>query len=530
MQMSPNTKLLIGSMVIASVFVFLLFSAFEPRWATNDDVGMSMVAHGYGAAAIGSPNLVFSNVLWGYLVRAIPEINGILGYSIATLGVLVIVGSVMIFGLYRCGAGYVASLSALLLIMVRPVLFPQFTINAGLLLIGAIICCHLYARQNNLYALVLACILAFCSYLVRSHEFLLVLIVALPLLPWKPLLACAKSRYAFLVLVSIIAVSAVVDHRAYQGDEWTSFNELDPSRAPFTDFGAGGQLLKRPDILGRYGYSQNDVLLISKWFFVDRSIANPGKLNAMLDELGPLYTQQNSLAKAWVGVRTLWHPTLLPIVVAALFLAVLRPSWQVAGVWGLCVAAVFALGLLGRPGVLRVYIPLVCLLLIAPFIIRTGTQGVWRRRLALVVILVAALVNTSATFAESNAVHAASEKIRHELKGLPTSPIVAWGSLFPYEAAYPVLKQSQSAMSYRLYALDCLTLAPFSISSAEEKKGRGMTNLLITENGLPIIAREQFFEYLAIYCKEHLHGDLKEISTQHYGQLKLSWRRCEVYH
>ena len=37
--------------------------------------------------------------------------------------------------------------------------------------------------------------------------------------------------------------------------------------------------------------------------------------------------------------------------------------------FGLCIAAVFAMGLLGRPGILRVYVPVVSLLVIAPFLV-----------------------------------------------------------------------------------------------------------------------------------------------------------------
>lgn len=95
-----------------------------------------MVAHGYGIAAIGSPNLIFSNVVWGYLVRLIPQIDGVLGYSVVTIGVLVIVGTVLLHALRKLSFGWLVSLSVLILLLARPVLFPQFTINAGLLTLG----------------------------------------------------------------------------------------------------------------------------------------------------------------------------------------------------------------------------------------------------------------------------------------------------------------------------------------------------------------------------------------------------------
>src|SRR3990172_1330249 len=95
----------LGAMLVSIVFVLVLCALFELRWETNDDVSMSMFAHGYGVATYGSPNLIFSNVLWGYVVRLIPEFNGVLGYSTATLGVLVIIGAVVTYGLISQGLG-----------------------------------------------------------------------------------------------------------------------------------------------------------------------------------------------------------------------------------------------------------------------------------------------------------------------------------------------------------------------------------------------------------------------------------------
>lgn len=486
---------------------------------------MSMFAHGYGIASFGSPNLIFSNVLWGYLVRTIPEIYGTLGYSIASLIVLVIVGATLLYGLYRVGAGYVTALTMIVLILARPVLFPQFTISAGMLLIGAIIYWRLYAQYNHWHALVAGSLLAFFSYLVRSQEFLLILIVALPLLPWRILLSRRSAQAVFLVLVSAIAVASVIDHLAYQGTEWKAFNELNPVRALFTDFGAGVHLKHRSDILARYGYSTNDVDLIGHWFFVDPNIANPQALQKMLAELGPVPARGNALANAWIGVQTMWHPKLLPLVLAALLLATLRPSWQVAACWGLCIAAVVALGLLGRPGVLWLYVPLVSLLVVAPFMV--CRVSALRNRLGACVLLVAAVLNASLVFSESKTFQFTAEQTRKGLADFPNDPVVIWGG-FPFEAVYPVLGASFSAMSYRFFALGVFTLAPISVAFAENKAGRGMTELMVTETGVPIIANEQLFRYLETYCKEHLHGQLKELSAQQHGEIVVSRRRCEA--
>ncbi|MGR9037199.1 MAG: hypothetical protein ACU83O_11530, partial [Gammaproteobacteria bacterium] len=328
---------LFGSLAGSGAFLLFLCWYFEPSWETNDDVGMSMYAHGYGAAAQGSSNLLFSNVVWGHLVRSIPEINGILGYSSATLIALFVAGSVLIYGLCRLNAGPVACLSAFALIMARPVLFPQFTVNAGLLLVGAVICWHLYARQNGLKALIIGCLLAYFSYLVRSSEFLLVLIVAAPLLPWQALLLRQPAKIAMIALAAAIAFSAIIDNKAYQRDEWKIFNELNQVRVSYNDFGADEHLKRRPDILNRYGFSVNDIDLIHSWFFADPKIADPEALRAMLSELGSLSAQKNDIAKGGQGIEALWHPNVLPVFLTALLLALLRPNRRLAAGWGLCI-------------------------------------------------------------------------------------------------------------------------------------------------------------------------------------------------
>ena len=213
-------------------------------------------------------------------------------------------------------------------------------------------------------------------------------------------------------------------------------------------------------------------------------------------------------------------------MLAALLLAVLRPNWRVVASWGLSIAAVFILGLLGRPGVLRVYVPLLSLLLVAPFLI--GQVSGWRNHLSVGVLLVAAAVNAFHVFHDSKTYQIAAEQTRKELSTLPNYPIVVWGDAFPYESVYPVLGASSSAMSYQHYGLGTSTLAPFTVAYAEQKAGRGMMVLLTKERGIPIMVYPAYLQMLEIYCKERIHGQLREVSNKQYGAIEVSQRRCEV--
>lgn len=490
-----------------------------------------MAAHGYGIAAVETPNLVFSNVIWGYFVRALPQMGGILGYSIATIGALVIIGAVVLHAFQKLGFGSLMSLSVLILLLARPVLFPQFTINSGLLTLGAVICWYLYGQQGSRRTLIFGCLLAFCGYLVRSQEFLLVLLIALPLLPLKKLGKDSAAQASAVVLLLAIGVAAYVDYKSYQGDAWRSFNELNPARAPITDFGADAHLKRRPDILDRNGYSENDIDLIRNWFFVDSEIANPVALNAMLTELGPLPLPSNALSNGWIGIKAFTNPVLLPGFFAAVLLFLLFPNRKLIITWALSIAAVFALGVLGRPGILRVYIPIVSLFLIAPLMLAQGSglrpQSILRQPLAKAVIVVALIFNTTLVISESRAKQRVSDQIRNDLYGFPTNVVVAWGALFPFSAAYPVFTKVDTLPGYRLYSLGVFTHAPFSVSKSEQVLGGGMIERLTSQEGIPIVADKRRFDLLKIYCKEHFGGVLDELAAREYGQVVVSWRRCQ---
>lgn len=522
--MPSNSRLLSASLASAAFFVVCLVLLFVPRWESELDVALSMVAHGYGVAAFGAPELVFSNVLWGYLVRAIPEIGNLVGYSAATFGVLIVVGMVVVYGLGRLGAGYLSGVSALVLILARPVLFPNFIVNSGLLLVAAIICWHLYAQSDDRRALLGGCILAFFSYLVRQQEFLLVLVVASPLLPWKILLSRRPAKIAFMVLFSAIAFSAAIDHAAYRGKEWKAHTELDSARPSYS---VSQQLRQDPDLLARHGYSVNDIDLLNRYFLVDSGVANPETLRAMQAELGAVTAEGNALSKAWSGVRALWDPNLLPLAIAVLLLIVLRPGWKTGAVVCLLLAAIFALGMAGIPVWGLAIGPVACLLLIAPFFDKTEVSD-WGRRFGALTLLVAAVFSVGQVFSESKNFEIEDHQTLQGLKGLPKSPIVLWGTEFPFLAVYPVLGVSSSVRSDRFYGFGAFTLAPFSVAFAEQTAGRGFKDLLVSGDGVPFIATAVLFEPLEVYCRERLGGQLEEISARFYGDVKLSRRRCTL--
>jgi hypothetical protein len=499
-RLTPKVDPLILSFVFASAFVLILCIWFNPRWESNDDVAMSMVAHGYGFAAYSSPNLLFSNVLWGYLVRALPTVHGILGYSLATLGVAVLAGTAILYFLARMGVGYLTGLLVLVLVLSRPVLFPQFTINAGLLTGAAVLGWQAHAKNDCTLCLVASCLLAFLGCLVRSQEFALVLAVALPLLPWGLLRKHRKTQVAFTLLAIAIVAALLSDYWSNSGPEWSYYWRLNFARAPFTDFGADARLLAQPDVMARHGLSRNDVELISNWFFVDRQIADPAQLISIMMELSPS-AMTTSFDSGLTAIASLARPELLPLLMSAIALLALMFRYRLLVSWLLCLASLFFMGFVGRPGILRVYIPLLVLLLIVT-ITFIPFKASFRKVAAIILLAIACLANAYLLIGDVDR----SDRMIAEAQAshfTARDPIVVWGSSFPYEFMFPVIATNSAMRSLKMFGLGVSTFAPYSIAKAEEENGRGLTARLRSADGILIVADTRLLKLLGTYCAEH---------------------------
>jgi hypothetical protein len=522
-----QTKSIAFTVGSVALLIALLYTWFTPRWETNDDVAMSMVAHGYGLAAYGSPHLVFSNVVWGLLVRAVPPIADVTGYAIATIACLILAGGSILCFLVRLGAPITLVCLCGILSLARPIFFPQFTINAGLLTVAAILGLHAYVRHKEVGILAVSCGLAFLAYLVREQEFLLVLLIAVPMLPWQAIYSDRRIWVGFLFLGAAIIIAFVIDRFSYSAPDWTAFLELNLVRAQFTDFGIGRRLFDRPDILARHGFSENDVRLIGSWFLVDPEIANPAKLKAILAEVGLVSLQYINLRMGLAALQALVVPPLLPLVLPAIILLALRPHRCVMWSWALCLIVLFVIGMFGRPGILRVYVPLVTLLMVAPLAFTASVRGI-KQAVGSAVIIVASLAAVVAVIEESTASERRIRQVRREMRLLPETVVVTWGSHFPFEYAFPLLSEIPRPQRLQLYPLGVFTLAPFSIAASERTAGRGMLERLKSAEGVPVIAGVDKIELMRRYCRERMNGELRELAILGEGELIVRYLRCVV--
>ena len=204
----------------------------------------------------------------------------------------------------------------------------------------------------------------------------------------------------------------------------------------------------------------------------------------------------------------------------------LVPGRLVALGWTLCLAALFAIGTMGRPGILRIYVPLLSLLLVAPLVVVECRESI-RRRLVALTLFTACMGDAYILIPPALESEQWIQQIQMDIHTLPTGSIVSWADSFPYEFAFPVLANDPKSRNLRLYGLDSFTHAPFSVTTAEQTAGRGMIQRLRTADGVQLISSIQDINHLGIYCEEHLNSNLRKITTHHTRSLTVHQVRCE---
>ena len=396
-------------------------------------------------------------------------------------------------------------------------------------MVSALVSLKIYEKSKGGMILLATGILAYLSFLIRSQEFILVLIVALPLFPLRRFIGDMQFRVFLTAFLAFTVLSVAFDYAAYEQPQWQAFTRLNYLRALITDFGAHNYLLKKSDLLIANGLSENDIYLLKNWFFEDTDVADPEKLGRLLSGYSPARSDATP-SNIHQSIMALFSPGLLPILLAAALLAMLDSGHRVLTCWLLFFLAIVTMGVLGRPGVTRVYVPLVSLLLLAPFLVPNKNKKIpmiWIARCRAGILTLVCMVNFLVIHTEYKSFHQDSELVSGHFSNFPKSPVVVWGEKFPYTFIYPVLGKSQIGTDFQLYGLGVTALSPISVAFRERKEERGMLQKLAGDQGILLMADEKQIELLAVYCKEHLKKQINQLSLTGFGSFNVRRLRCE---
>lgn len=514
---SLRTRLLVCLLTVATLCLSIWL--VTPYWMTSDDVGMSMRAHGYGAFEVGSANLFFSNVLWGHFVRALPEIGGVLGYSLATYMVLAATAGLSCYYLMRFDLRPLLAAGLVFITFFLPFIAPQFTINAGLTALTAMLALACYARYRWVGDLFVFMGLSFIAFIIRWYEFCLIALLAAPLLVSMSLLKDKRFWLAALLLGSVLASAFVFNQQAYQELEWQRFNGLQSIREQLTDYSYAEKMRGVPESMAA-GLSDNDLDLVSEWFFADADLMSAVQ-SVELKLSGAEATQawqldQDGLSK---GRKSLTGPlregpavwlTLLMFCMLALF-----PSRRMVTAIVIFLAVLFYFGYIGRVVPLRVYYPVLALLLFFVLLFGLGkaTDRLRRTLVSLAVVGLGAygVYNTLAIQFEADRL---GRMLKVDFGNLSGGPLVTWVNRFRYEFVYSPLERTAHRQDVALYALGSSIYAPTSKAyKFESMPGGGFIDRFLSPAGVDFVGIygnevKGRNASLAIYCAERHGGTL----------------------
>jgi hypothetical protein len=498
----------------------------SPRWQLNDDIAMAMVAHGYGMVAEPDARLVFSNALYGELLRRLPEIGGIQAYGIATYALLLLACAAICFALRRADAPAAPGAAVVLTAFLPALLYPQFTLVAGLLAAAGVLqVAARPARESGLprASLALAAALLVAASLVRLLEALFVVAVSTPFLlqAWRAASGALRARMkiALALTAGLIAACVAYDRAQYLDAGWQEFATVNAMRALFTDFGYAQYLVAHSPARGGAGLTYNDLLLLYNFFYADPNVFSAERMTSAARAVPlPALMASNILTFDEKLVDLLAAPHVLALLALVAIAAWRRrASWSPLA-WALALLATATLVALaaGRPGESRIYVPplaaIALLVLLAP-----AAREPWLGLRAAAPLAVAAIV--AATLAARHAHDRLdADAARAALCGLPADKVyVVWGGIPALEDTYRPLEGRATRCGIRLYSIGVFSRAPYMLDMLRRETGAPhLAAALLAGTEMELLGHRHLVALLNIFMREHYGRPLRvEIVERH---------------
>jgi hypothetical protein len=449
---------LFSSLLFSTLYVVVLYSIFTPFWETNDDVFMSMCAHGYGVFNYGAPQIVFSNVVWGYIVRAIPTINGVLGYSIAQISLIVICGGVLIYFLRKVNYSWVVAFCVFILITTNLLLYPQFTKTAFFSAIISTLFLYFYSTENKrndylFYALIFG-ILSFC---IRTHSFFMIYLFLPIILPIKKMIK-SRAFIGFVVtMLTSISILYYIDYQSYNNQSYKLFNEFNSIWFLFTDYKIIN--INLDDSKYKYFFSENDIELIGNFFFLH--INSPQKIallksmveDAMHSSSYSIVTYEKLKSLPYL-IYELFRSYISKFSILLMLLATIMfiqtKSKKIFLMFILSFLIIIIFSLLGKILYNRVTFMLFAYIFLMSLFLYKSVKV--NSNLISILIIMFSLMSLIVFYQKNFSYHKQSIKINSIICALNNKKILAFAGDFPFEFYYPVLSRIDHSKNLEIYA------------------------------------------------------------------------------
>jgi hypothetical protein len=523
--MTTRRSLALALAAVATLFAIAL-ALWTPRFRTNDDPLVAMIASGTGIALRPDPHLIFTHVLLGkalnvlYTVAARRPWYGLFLVSSQLLAHIIL--AAVCLGTRRRVAGALAANALFFLCVGLPLLLDlQFTstavfvASAGLLALLALP--PSAEAETPRPRLAVAVLLVVLGSLIRFDGLLLALLPAAALaVVWWPAFTPAerpRRRNAILAALLLALGLRVADRAAYAlQPEWRAFLELNDQLRTLLDwrrlpYGPG-----TAGIYARAGFSENDAALLRTWFYADPSVFSTSRLGELVRAARahvPEGGGPSPLARLQTAFqRDAFHPLALvfPVLAwlggttrrdAAALLAAALAAGTVA-VW---------LAVSGRAP-FHVLYPILAFPPAAA-LLRVSAHG--RRRGVAIVLLAllaapAAFVAARRAEAESADARARNRELRASLAALGTRSdrlVVAWAAAIPFESILP-LEDAGYLEGLRLYSLGWPERSPVADRMLRAFAVDDLARALFDRKDVVLVTPSERLPLLETYARERM--------------------------
>lgn len=520
-------------MVITAAALLVLLLWGEKFWLTNDDIGMAMTVGGYGTAATPSPGLVIDcTVVWGWILEHVPDVAHVRGYTLATYLLLFVSGLSIFSAARRRGVAPVLIAPVLLGMYATVVLYPQYTLLSGYLAVAGFAQVLASEGRSRRRALLIAAPLLLLSGLIRPDEMALVFIVACPFLlyAWRNH-SEARWRWQWTGLACLCAVLLAgaylyTQHYGSTG-AWTAFGDIDGPRTDFTDYDLRGYYRRHTQQLAGGPITLNDVELMASFFYVDPTVFNSGNVEPLVRSVTPAERYELNEERGRKFFSVFKDPDLQLMLALFTVLALLnwrQPAAEIASLV-LLLALMVGIGLWGRPGILRIYLPATAAMMVLS-LLKLGPRRVSYLAALGGIALATGLWlcwQTDAT-AKLHAEHAA--RLRATVCGeLPKGQlIVVWtgGADFEWKELYRPTTPDDTSCNPSLYSIDTYQLAAPNLALLHAYTGgKDFIEALLAGQSFYITAGREHLVMLDRFLREHHHSSLKWTEMPGTADLKL---------
>jgi len=303
------------SLATTIIFFIIFLVVLRPGYETDDDLSIISLASGYlGGKPL--PFLVYSNVLWGFLLNPLYALPSRINWEvllffvlnfISTTGLIYLVLSRPLRVVNKLfGILVILIADAFILMIINYTSMASFASISGFCILLDGVRDHSGMRKGQCF---LGSGLVLAGSLIRIQSMLLALAVVLP-----PLLFCIRS-FKFKNLILVLAVTGALVAGSYafnrlyvrSSPEWNTYYLYNQTRSMLHDT---PRLSNIETLYQKVGWSQNDLVMFTHWFFPDAktySLENLQQLiNIIPDKRSSLFITPRIL------LDRLLHPQALP--------------------------------------------------------------------------------------------------------------------------------------------------------------------------------------------------------------------------